>query len=120
MIVFPDEKNCEGCKWCGTYKRKKVDPEGLPDMTVYTCKRKKTETLTFKNPAECVCDKHQQRIDPVEEWNEAIKGKPIAEWPPMPKEINLIKYDNGIILTTAETIEEYMNLKREVSKCSTT
>jgi hypothetical protein len=69
MIVFPDEKNCEGCK----------------------------------------------RIDPVEEWNEAIKGKPIAEWPPMPKEIDLIVYDNGIILTTAETIEEYMKIKMGVS-----
>lgn len=53
--------------------------------------------------------------DPVEEWNEAIKGKPIAEWPPMPKELDLIVYDNGIILTTAETIEEYMKIKMGVS-----
>ena len=61
------------------------------------------------------CPGFKPKRDPVEEWNEAIKGKPISEWPPMPKEIDLVVYDNGIILTTAETIEEYMKIKMGVS-----
>ena len=107
-MYFPDQYNCKTCKWCGTITRKKCDPTGLPDLTVYTCKRKGTESLTFMNAGECVCNKYQKMLDPVDEWNKAIEGKPIGEWPPMPKELELIKYENGIVLTTQAKIEKWL------------
>lgn len=43
--------------------------------------------------------------DPVEEWERAIKSKPVNEWPPMPDAIGYIKYGNGIIVSTEKFLD---------------
>lgn len=58
--------------------------------------------------AKCPYMKEKEPAGPVQRWSEATVGKPISEWPPMPKEITFIKYDNGIILTTADGLTGWL------------
>lgn len=50
------------------------------------------------------------KIDPdaLEKWDKERIGKPINEWPPLPKEIDFIKFDNGIMITSAENLTRFL------------
>ena len=54
------------------------------------------------------CPYIKEPTDPIEKWDAARVGKPISEWPPLPKELTLIKYDNGIILTSVDGLKKFL------------
>ena len=43
--------------------------------------------------------------DALSKWDKARTGLPIEKWPPLPKEIEFIRYDNGIVMTTMDFLQ---------------
>lgn len=64
-----------------------------------------------------VCPKFLEKSNTFEAWDKLTQGKTVGEWPPIPDNIEFIKYENGIILTTEETIEKW--LKEAKNQCLT-
>jgi len=78
-----------------------------------------------KNCGECAhrktcsgCPGFAPSKDSTEEWERAIEGKPVSEWPPMPDAIGFIKYDNGIIVSTAKFLDMLIkeNVREQLHK----
>ena len=51
----------------------------------------------------------------VKEWNDRNLNKPVYEWEPFPEGMDYIKYPNGLVIISIETLkqllEDYKNLE---------
>lgn len=94
--------NCSNCEHLQSYK---YYSSNRWNFDGWKCSRNE---VIMADASGNVCPKFSQKTDAVEEWDKAREGKPISEWPPMPDELEFIKYENGIVLTTQKKIEKWL------------